>query len=424
MADRRKWTRERRDEENARKRIRGAELRRERKSTLPPYKPRVPRGPQSPPKDPYIIPDGHELGGLSSLADGTGNVQQAWHKSRVAGAEPTPIPEGFEPTKIARYSRGDGSVIGEWKSFEPAEAARIEAVTAAWKRHADMYRGLAGSTSDVDPDTIDHDLAVVIPIGDPHIGMLAWPAETSDAFDTKIACRELLVCVRELIRQAPPAPKLIIGNLGDALHAQDDMQRTPGHGHKLDVDGRFAKVLDATHTLFRGLVDEGLKKFGHVSFRNLPGNHDPRVAVELAMWLEAVFERDPRVTIEPAHRAHQYDRHGKVLIGWHHGDRSKPANLPEIMARDHSGAGTGWYGETCFHRWLVGHVHHKTVRESPAGIVETFNTLAAQDAWHAGAFRSERFLQAISYHREFGEHSRSTVSIERVRAALAAQKAA
>jgi hypothetical protein len=250
--------------------------------------------------------------------------------------------------------------------------------------------------------------------------MLAWAPESGTNFDTGIACRELLACVVELVSAAPASERAIVCNLGDFLHAQDDTKMTPGHGNKLDVDGRFAKVLEAGHMLLRGIIDAALTKHRHVTVRNLPGNHDPRVAAELAMWLRAVYEKEPRVSVADAYAAHQYDRFGLCLFGWHHGDRSPGVELPGIMAADRA---SDW-GESKFRVWHCGHVHHLSRKESPGCVVETHRTLAAGDAWHAGRYRAGRSLQAITYHREYGETARAMVGIERVRAALAKGTAA
>lgn len=372
-----------------------------------------PRGPRK------HIPDGHELAGLSTLTGPNGEPRGAWHKTRVAGTETpefTPVPAGHHIVSTATNVRGDGTVTQQWIRASQADVEREAAVLAAWERHAAVYAGLAAPIAP--PAFADDALLAVYPIGDPHIGMLAWAPETGDHHDATIACRELLGCVRELVRDAPPAREALIINLGDALHAQDNLARTPGHGHQLDVDGRYGKILDALHVLVRGIVDAALEKHEHVTMHNLDGNHDPRVAVELMYWLRAVYEREPRVTIAPAHRAHQYYRFGKTLIGMHHGDRTKKGELPAIMAADHDGGGTGWWGETTEHVWHVGHEHHTTQLETPSCLTWVHNTLAAADAHHAGRYRSKRMLKVITYHREFGEHATATVSLARVRAAL------
>lgn len=377
---------------------------------LRPYAPRVLRGPSVAPH----VPDGHELAGLSTLTGPDGEKKGEWAKTRVAGADepPTPVPSAHLVKRTATLQRGDGTTVAQWVTTAADEKAREDLMREAWAAHAKNYSGLAGIAPA--PGHSDSDLLTIYPLGDPHVGLLSWSPETGDSFDIGIACRELLACVTALVEAAPPSEHAIVCNLGDFLHAQDDSALTPGHGNRLDVDGRFAKVLEAGHTVLRGIVDAALRKHKRVTVRNLPGNHDPRVAAELSMWLRAIYEREPRVIVADAYAAHQYDAFGSVLIGWHHGDRTPGAELPAIMATDRA---EDW-GRSTTRVWHCGHVHHLSRKESPGCVVETHRTLAARDAWHAGRYRSGRSLQAITYHREYGETARATVGLARVRAAL------
>jgi hypothetical protein len=367
---------------------------------------------------PYVVPEGHELERRSTNTK-DGVEIGAWDKTRIASTDPGFDPElhGHLVKRTATARDAGGNVRLQWVATAADEKAREDAMRAAWARHVDLYRGFAGVS--VAPASTDAETITLYPLGDPHIGMLAWAPESGDHFDVKIACRELLATVRQLVSAAPPSKRAIVCNLGDFMHAQDDANRTPGHGNPLDGDGRYAKVLDAGHTLLRGIVDAALERHAHVTIRNLPGNHDPRVAAELAMWLGAVYERDPRVTVAEAYAAHQYDRFGCNLFGWHHGDRTPGSELPAIMATDRA---EDW-GQTTERVWHVGHVHHMTRKESPGCVVETHRTMAGRDAWHAGRYRAGRSLSAITYHEAFGETSRATVNLARVRAALAGKAA-
>jgi hypothetical protein len=174
-------------------------------------------------------------------------------------------------------------------------------------------------------------------------------------------------------------------------------------------------VLDAGHTLLRGLVDYALTKHEHVKIRNLPGNHDPQVSAGLAMWLRAVYEREPRVEVAPASASYQYDRFGLNLFGWAHGDGAKAEALPLIMANDRR---EDW-GATTEHVWHTGHVHHLSTKEYTGCVVETHRTMAGKDHWHASkGYAAKRSLSVIAYHRDYGEVTRNRVGLERVRDAL------
>lgn len=418
MSKRSGWTQAQRDRENESRNTRRAARLRAANPHLPPYEPRAlkgKRGPQGAWENPKI----HGGLQLSRQSVFTGqNGESRWDISTPAGAEPAPIPDTMAPSRISVYVRPDGSEGGRHIRFDPQQAERDGAMLEAWKRHAALYAGLAEPTSA--PVQTNTDLLTLYPLGDPHIGMMAWAPETGANWDLKIACQHFIVCVRELVASAPASDRAIVCNLGDFLHAQDDMNRTPGHANPLDVDGRFAKVLDAGHALLRGIVDAALAKHRHVTVRNIPGNHDPRVAAELSFWLRAVYEKEPRVTVEDAFAAHQYDRFGQNLIGWAHGDRSPGKELPAIMAVDRS---IDW-GETRFRSWHTGHVHHESTKEYPGCDVESHGILPPGDAWHAGRYRSRRRMSAITVHRDYGEVARASVGIERVRAILAREAAA
>jgi hypothetical protein len=342
-------------------------------------------------------------------------LKAEWKKTRIAGAIEAPndpVPEGHLIKKTSTMMRGDGTTAVQWISAAADEKRREDAMRAAWKAHAAEYSGLAGTAPVPTSERVD--LLTVYPLGDPHIGMLAWAPEAGAHFDLKIAQRELVRCVNYLVDCSPPSANAIVCNLGDFLHAQDDRAETPGHGNRLEVEGRYAKVLQTGHDILRAIVDAALRKHAHVTVRNLPGNHDPRVAAELYMWLQAIYALEPRATIAEPFAAQQYDRHGCVLLGWHHGDRAKPNELPAIMATDRH---EDW-GQTTERVWHTGHVHHLSKKESPGCVVETHRTMAAKDAYHAGRYRSGQSLQSITYHSEYGEESRSTCNIARVKALI------
>jgi hypothetical protein len=378
------------------------------------YVPHPPRGPK---EEPHYIPKGHELGGVSRLTDANGATKAEWSKTRVAGAEnpPVAVPESFHATRTSVMRRGDGSTVAQWTSYEQASADRFDAIKTAIAEHiAEYVRPVAPIEA---PTVTDADRLVVYPLGDPHIGMLAWAAEVGESFDLAIAERELCECMKQLVARSPASEDAIVCNLGDFWHAQDDNQRTPKSGHKLDVDGRAGKVGRVGLRILRTIVDSALSRHKRVRVRSLPGNHDVTASLWLPLYLQAVYENEPRVTIEDAFNPYQYDVFGKNLLGWAHGDGAKLEDLGEVMATDQPEL----WGRTSHREWHCGHRHSENVRELRGCVVRTHRTLAGRDAWtHHSGYRSGRSLQALSYDRLFGLDSTVTVGIERVRAALTA----
>lgn len=385
------------------------------------YVPRGPSGTHHSTPAVQLAP-GLELKAQTIKVKADGSLDHRYDKSHTARNDPKfeIVPAGHHVTKTTTRIDADGRPGMQYVTAKHDEAAREIAMVDAWKRHAEVYRGLACEVLGPLP-VCDDELLAVYPLGDPHIGMLAWGPECGEHFDLKIATRELLTCVRLMVEGAPPAKHAIVTNLGDFLHAQDEQQRTPGHGHKLDVDGRFAKVLDAGHALLRAIVDTALTKHEHVTIRNLPGNHDPQVAAMLAMWLRAVYEREPRVTVADAFSPYQFDRFGCVLLGWAHGDGAKAEALPLLMAN----AEPQEWGATTEHVWHTGHVHHLSTKEYTGCVVETHRTMAGKDHWHTSkGYSARRSLSMVCYHKVYGEISRNRIGLERVRSALALKGAA
>ena len=316
------------------------------------------RGPAS---TPHYIPEGHELGGVSRLVDGKGRTSAEWSKTRVAGADepPVAVPPAFLLDRVSTMQRGDGSAVVQWASYRRDAVERFDACKAAIAEHVAAF--VRPPLSPVEaPAMTDADRLVVYPLGDPHIGMLAWAGEVGESFDLKTAERELCECMAQLVARSPASTEeAIVCNLGDFWHAEDDKQRTPKSGYKLDVDGRAGKVGRVGLAIFTRLVDAALTKHARVKVRSIPGNHDPHSSFWLPLYLRAAYASEPRVTVEDGFNPYQYDTFGRNLLGWAHGDGAKLEALGEIMATDVPEL----WGAALHRYWNTGHVHHWATKE-------------------------------------------------------------
>jgi hypothetical protein len=214
----------------------------------------------------------------------------------------------------------------------------------------------------------------------------------------------------ELVAASPEADEALVLNLGEFFHAENDLARTSQSGNALDCDTRFAKVLRTGVDLTIWTVKLALEHHKHVTYRALPGNHDPYAALALAIAVSKYFENNPRVTVDLDPSYFFVMEFGNVMIGATHGDRVKPDAMPSYMA-------ARWpeiWGRTKFRYGYLGHVHHKSRGGGEgAGVLwETFQTLAPKDSWHAGqGYVSGRSMSAITLHRDTGERFRTTRSI-------------
>ena len=361
----------------------------------------------------HPVPPGHRIKGNSTLYDAAGNVDGQWVKSERDSDDPPAfeaVPPGHIVKKVSTLLDAQGKVRGQWIQAPKDEQRQWDEFWGACERNAASYKGAAEPAPA--PTFNDAETCTVYPLGDPHIGMLSWAKETGQDFDLQIAERDLRAAIDLLADRAPASALAILANVGDFFHAEGDDQRTPTGGNKLDCDTRWAKIADVGLSIMRHLVDRLLAKHHRVLVVNVPGNHDPKMARMLNMWLAAVYEREPRVTITDNRNPYIYIRHGKNLLGFAHGDGAKPEQLPSIMAADRA---EDW-GATEHRTWITGHIHHTTRKEFPGCVVESFRTLAARDYWHSWkGYRSGQSLCCITYHEEYAELTRSTVDIKLVR---------
>lgn len=361
----------------------------------------------------HPVPQGHRIKGNSTMY-GKNGVERQWVKSERDSDDPPkfePVPEGHLIKKVSTLLDAQGQVRAQWLQAPKDEQTRWDEFWAACQRSAQQYAGLAEPVKA--PNFIDTEMCTVYPLGDPHVGMLAWAPETGQDFDLKIAERDLLSGVDLLVDRSPPSKTAILANVGDFFHAEDNNQRTPTGGNKLDVDSRAVKILDVGFNIMRHLIGRSLEKHEFVDVVNVPGNHDPQTARMMNMWLAAVYEREPRVRIVDNRNPYIYLTRGKNLFGFAHGDGAKREELPAIMAADRPEE----WGSSEYRIWITGHIHHETRKEFPGCVVESFRTLAGRDYWHSWkGYRSGQSLSCLTFHNQYGEVTRSKVDIKLVRA--------
>jgi hypothetical protein len=321
----------------------------------------------APSDEPFVMPEGHMIKGVSALIDPDGRVIQQWVKTREGGA--VDIVEALKQT----FSEYDGK----------AERAPR-------------------------PSAVRDELLTLYNIADHHLGLFSWGKETGEAYDLKAGEKVLLQAMADLVDQAPDSKTAVILNLGDFFHTDNSDNRTLQSGNSLDVDTRYAKVLQIGVKLMISCVELALAKHEKVIVRCLPGNHDPHAALALTVALSAFFSSNDRVEVDLDPSRFFWYRFGKVMLGATHGDMVKPEQMPGTMAAFRS----EMWGATVFRYAHFGHVHHRSKGggEHHGVVWETHQTLAAKDAWHhASGYSSGRSMVAITYHKDRGEKIRNTV---------------
>lgn len=320
------------------------------------------------------------------------------------------VAPGYQMGKVT-VQRGPDGVERVWERQHP-DAARTETILREFAESlAAGVKGLAPIAPP--PEHALADLMCVYPQGDPHVGLHSWWAEAGEDFDLKIAERLMCAAVDRLVSTAPASEIGLLLNLGDMFHA-DNQKNESQSGHKLDVDGRWAKVQQVGLRAMLYCIRRMLEKHKRVIVRINRGNHDGHSAYALALMISCYFHNEPRVEVDLSPAVCWYFQFGSNLIGSTHGDTIKGPDMLPIMAADVP----EMWGETKHRMWFVGHVHHQDLKEYRGGTVEYFRTLAARDAWHAGqGYRAGRDMRLIVLHREHGEIERHRCDVGMLEAA-------
>lgn len=317
------------------------------------------------------------------------------------------VPDGYLVKGVSTLYNEDGGIKAQWvKSLIDPEKqgamyqAAISAMSSDIKKTKPIKR-LAKA--------VNSDLLSLYIITDYHLGMLAWGEETGADWDIQIAEDLLFAWFQEAIKSAPPSETAILGQLGDLLHYDGMEAVTPSSGHALDADTRFAKVVRVAIRAFRRIVTQLLNKHENVHIIHAEGNHDLASSIWLREMFAALYEDEPRVTVDQSPDPYYCYEFGDVSLFVHHGHKKKPESIDEVFAAKFREV----FGRTKHSYGHMGHMHHKKAIETTLMTIEQHRTLASPDAYASrGGWMSGRGSSVITYHRNHGEVSRTSITPE------------
>jgi hypothetical protein len=317
-----------------------------------------------------------------------------------------PVPDGFMLKGTSTLYDKEGKVAAQWVKSSVDRERQLEILKAAAEA---MAEELPRAVPIPAPLHTSEELCNLYTLTDCHVGMLAWHKEGGQDWDLTIAEKTLFGCFEQMVMSAPSAKVGIVNQLGDWLHYDSLTAVTPLHGHVLDADGRFSKMVAVGIRIIRRVIELALTKHELVHVVLAEGNHDMASSVWLRHMFKALYENEPRISINDNELPYYVYQHGKVMLAFHHGHLSKKEALPLLFAAQYPqmwGATTKRYAHT-------GHQHHKDEKERPGITVVQHPTLAGRDAYAArGGWLSEREATAMTYHREYGLVARNTVTPE------------
>lgn len=359
-----------------------------------------------------VLP-GFELAKTTTVQDEHGRTLREYIQQRpTRGDREFEMPEGHLVKGVSALVDGNGKEIVKWvktdrdrEQQDAIQRAAFEALKSELPR-VPQTRG---------PFLSNAALLNQFTVTDLHFGMLAWAEETGDAdYDLKIAEKLLIDWFSSAIGMSPNADVAILAQLGDLMHHDALESVTPTHKHVLDADSRLQKVIRVVIRVIRCVIAMLLDSHPKVHVIMASANHDPASSAWLREMLHAMYENESRITIDNSPDVYYAYEWGKTALFYHHGHKRKINDVDTVFAgkfREMFGRCPKCYGH-------IGHLHNDEARDSNLMKIEQHRTLAPSDAYaSSGGWLSERDAKVITYHREFGEVSRITLSPQMVQQA-------
>lgn len=318
------------------------------------------------------------------------------------------MPEGLALKGVTALVDAEGRLIHKHvmgRADAQAQRLALDAMVEALKET------LPRVTMMPPPAHVEADLLNQFVVTDSHFGMLAWREETGADYDLRIAEQLLLDWFAAAIASAPQAHSAVLAQLGDLMHHDALESVTPAHKHVLDADSRLQKVIRVVIRTIRRIIDMLLQKHQHVHVVMASGNHDPASSAWLREMLAAMYENEPRITVDNSPMLYYAYEWGKTALFYHHGHKRGVNNVDVTLA----GIFRELYGRSSYAFAHIGHFHSDEGKKGGLMYVERHETLAAPDAYAAGGgYLSGRSAKRITYHRDYGEVGRDTMRPEMV----------
>lgn len=308
-----------------------------------------------------------------------------------------PLPEGWTQPHGTLHIK-DGKIVQSWPRIkqdavmqEQIMRETIEAMKEELPRERPIKKLKAIQS--------DKKLLNKFVITDYHLGMLAWHEETGADWNMNIAEELLIDWFRQAIKQAPKAHTALFVQLGDFQHFDGLETVTPTSHHVLDADTRLQKMIRVSIRVTRRVIRMLAETHDHVHFICAEGNHDIKASNWGRESYHAIYEDNPRITVDTNPDPYYCYEFGANAFFAHHGHKRKMNQIDTVFVAKFREV----YGRTKHHFADMGHLHHERVLETNLMLIQQHRTLAAPDA-HAsrGGWMSGRDACVTTYHIEHG----------------------
>ena len=309
-------------------------------------------------------------------------------------------PAGWSSTfKTVQYNKK--GVVQIWDRVKPDEMG-LDQMMKILEKHTPVLSDIIPG-----PKNYRKDLMLEWKLFDQHHTLHSWGKQTGADYSIKHSEFLIKSAASKIFAEHGPVDTCVLCLGGDNMHVDNRSNVTEKSGHHLDTDSRYQKGLETFCFSIVFSIDLALIKARYVNVKVVSGNHDWHSAIAIALILRAHYRKNPRVEIDVSPMEHKFFRWGNQFFMYSHGDQA-PAERYANYAKDYvlKNDITGIRKINV----RVGHFHKKqkvrTKDLDSFGIasVEYFDTLAAPDAYAAGAsFSSTRATTTDIFHKKWGK---------------------
>lgn len=187
----------------------------------------------------------------------------------------------------------------------------------------------------------------------------------------------------------------IILPIGNDVLNSEGLRKSTTKGTPQDDNTDWATSFRTTWLSIVSAIKK-LAEIAPVTVVTVLGNHDYERSFYLGELLKATFNNSEKVEVFNEASERTYITYGSNLLGYTHGDKIKPSDLPLIMATEVPLE----FSKSTTRSWRLGHLHKHSKDEYRGIEVEFLPALCGSDQWHISmGYHSDR--KAISYLWDF-----------------------
>lgn len=210
---------------------------------------------------------------------------------------------------------------------------------------------------------------LIINLADLHFG------NEEKNYPTKDKVLNLLNTIKTKIIKNP-VQKILVVNLGDALHV-DTEGGTTTSGTQVGERGTVYLYWEEALISLINFISE-LSSICPVEYLSVSGNHDRVNSYTLSKSLEYAFSRNKdNVLFDVSFSHRKYKVIGNSLLGFTHGDMPNK-NQAHILQNEERLK----FGQSKHAYLFMGHLHHISIKDEQGVIISTLPSVTSTDYWH------------------------------------------